>query len=159
MILYTHIDGVIYSKAALGERNYEGTVKIEHIAETIVLKVNPRSVSKANFAAAKAVSKETGTTAELSGGERSFSTASFILALWATMETPFRALDEFDVYMDTVNRQIAIKMMIEAARRTKEKQFILLSPLPMKIIDGLSGPDIKIIRLRQREDGQTTLSL
>jgi hypothetical protein len=49
-------------------------------------------------------------------------------------------------------------MMIDAARRHKHKQFILLSPLTMKILDNVrGGVDVKIIRMHPPSKGQTTL--
>jgi chromosome segregation ATPase len=67
-------------------------------------------------------------TKALSGGERSYSTVSLLLALWEAMENPFRAMDEFDVFMDSVNRQISIDLLIDAAREHKNRQFIFITP-------------------------------
>lgn len=39
------------------------------------------------------------TTSSLSGGERSYATVAFIMALWDCMELPFYFMDEFDVFM------------------------------------------------------------
>lgn len=38
-------------------------------------------------------------TSSLSGGERSYSTVAFLMALWECVELPFYFMDEFDVFM------------------------------------------------------------
>lgn len=48
----------------------------------------------------------------LSGGEKSFSQICFLLALWEAMGSPIRCLDEFDVFMDPVNRKTSIDMLV-----------------------------------------------
>ena len=48
----------------------------------------------------------------LSGGEKSFSTIALLLTLWDSVNCPIRCLDEFDVFMDDVNRRVALKMMV-----------------------------------------------
>jgi chromosome segregation ATPase len=60
---------------------------------SLLFKVQPGEGNKASFNDMRA----------LSGGERSFSTVCFILSLWSIAESPFRCLDEFDVYMVLLN--------------------------------------------------------
>jgi hypothetical protein len=83
------------------------------------------------------------------------------------MNAPFRALDEFDVFMvlslrlpkDAVNRRLAVKLLIESARTsTNSTQFILISPQNTSHIKELSGPDINIMKLNAPERNQTTLN-
>lgn len=94
-------------------------------------------------------------TKTLSGGEKSFSTISFLLALWDAMGSPIRCLDEFDVFMDNVNRDVAMNMMINAARLAAGKQYILITPNSMGSLQ--IADDMKIIKLTDPERGQTSL--
>ena len=94
-------------------------------------------------------------TKTLSGGEKSFSTICLLLSLWEAMGSPIRCLDEFDVFMDNVNRDVSMKMMIQAARRSVSRQFILITPQSMANVT--LGSDVKIIKMSDPERGQTTL--
>ncbi|PVV03804.1 hypothetical protein BB560_001714 [Smittium megazygosporum] len=83
-------------------------------------------------------------TKTLSGGEKSFTTISFLLSLWEAMSCPIRALDEFDVFMDAANRAISMRMIVKSARCSPDTQFIIISPQDMTI---KPAADIKILML------------
>uniref|UniRef100_A0A4W5L3A9 Si:dkey-119f1.1 n=1 Tax=Hucho hucho TaxID=62062 RepID=A0A4W5L3A9_9TELE len=79
----------MYFDSMLSQRGYIGKMMFEHKNETLSISVQPGVGDKAALSDMRS----------LSGGERSFSTVCFVLSLWAIAEAPFRALDEFDVYM------------------------------------------------------------
>ncbi|KAJ5573064.1 hypothetical protein N7450_010048 [Penicillium hetheringtonii] len=92
----------------------------------------------------------------LSGGEKSFSQICLLLALWEAMGSPIRCLDEFDVYMDHINRKMAIDMLMVAARRSVGRQFILITPGTKT--DITISPDVRVKELAEPERGQTSLN-
>ncbi len=73
-------------------------------------------------------------TKSLSGGERSFSTVAFLLSLWAIVESPILFLDEFDVFMDQVNRRFAMELMLNSAKEKLNGQYLFLTPQEMGFI-------------------------
>ncbi|KAF2466767.1 dna repair protein-like protein rad18 [Lindgomyces ingoldianus] len=131
----------------LSERNFRGHLDLDHLQQLLDIKVEP-DITKRNDAGRQ--------TKTLSGGEKSFSTICLLLALWDAMGSPIRCLDEFDVFMDSVNREISMKMMIGAARRSVGRQYILITPQAMS--SGIKNEgDVKIIRMNDPERGQTAL--
>ena len=99
-------------------------------------------------------------TRSLSGGEKSFSTVCFLLALWQAMYCPIRGLDEFDVFMDQVNRTMSVRMILDAAKSNQQTQYILITP--QSIDKNLrDSTDVKIHVLsdprKQWEGGQQTI--
>jgi len=94
-------------------------------------------------------------TRSLSGGERSFATACFILALWEVMDSPFRFLDEFDVFMDLVNRRMCMDLMLKAAEKKRGCQFVFLSPNNMSALAVANNPniDLKVFEMAPPRDG------
>ncbi|KAI8627546.1 P-loop containing nucleoside triphosphate hydrolase protein [Xylariaceae sp. FL1651] len=127
----------------LSERGFRGQLLLDHKAKKLEVVVEPDKT------------RENGrgrNTKTLSGGEKSFSSICLLLAIWDAMGSPLRCLDEFDVFMDNINRAISTNMLIAAARRSVGKQFILITP---NAIEGRANldKDVKIIRLtdpRQR---------
>lgn len=101
-----------------GKRNYEGDLYFDHEKQKLDLTM------KVNI---KAGDKNT-----LSGGERSFAAMCLILSIWPFIGCPVKILDEFDVFMDSVNRDTILKELIELFEQSG-LQIILITPLSMKL--------------------------
>lgn len=98
----------------LSERGFRGQLLIDHKNKTLDLIVEPEK-------AARRISGRT--TKTLSGGEKSFSSICLLLAIWEAMGSPLRCLDEFDVFMDQVNRAISTDMLVSDGWRAFIREF------------------------------------
>lgn len=87
----------------LSERAFRGKLTIDHKAKKLDVHVEPDITTK---------SGKGRQTKTLSGGEKSFSSICLLLSLWEAMGAPLRCLDEFDVFMDEVNRDVSTKMLV-----------------------------------------------
>eukprot|EP00955_Chlamydomonas_euryale_P049643 354314-Chlamydomonas_euryale.AAC.23 len=72
---------------------------------------------------------------QLSGGERSYVTVSFLLAVGKHTESPFRCMDEFDVFMDAVNRRTATETLLEFANENRILQNVFLTPQDIQAVE------------------------
>ena len=59
---------------------------------------------------------------------------SLILALWETIQPPFRMLDEFDVFMDMMNRNKSVEMILDFAMKHRDFQYFFLTPLNTEML-------------------------
>ncbi len=62
-----------------------------------------------------------------SGGERSTATMTFLLALQQHVQSPFRAVDEYDIHMDPRNREIIASLLISSVRGL-DAQYLAITP-------------------------------
>ncbi|KAF7704519.1 structural maintenance of chromosomes protein 6 isoform X1 [Silurus meridionalis] len=114
-----------------------GSMMFDHNNETLSISVKPPGRENDNVNDMRS----------LSGGERSFSTVCFILSLWEITESPFRCLDEFDVYMDMHNRRISLDLLLELSERQHLRQFIFITPLTTSHL-----PQSSHIKIHQLQD-------
>lgn len=82
----------------------------------------------------------------LSGGERSFATLSLLLAIGESLETPFRVMDEFDVFLDPIARKIAMDNLVKVAKNMEHRQFIFITPQDVSNLQ--TDPKLKIHKMQ-----------
>lgn len=106
----------------LNSRKFSGQLKFDHENASLNITVHPGKSKEA---------KECTDLKSLSGGERSYSTVAFLLSLWSIVESPILFLDEFDVFMDQINRNFAMELILTAAKENLNGQYVFLTPQEM----------------------------
>lgn len=115
---------------------YEGIMEIDHENKILDLKMKVHN------------SSVVGSKTTLSGGEKSFASICFLLSMWKCFKCPVKVLDEFDVFMDSVNRKNSIRSLLEFFKENMI-QVILITPLDTS---DLEHPDVDIKILRKPEN-------
>ena len=73
-----------------------------------------------------------------SGGERIVGTLAFLLALQKYVKSPFRAVDEFDVHLDPLNRERMIELLLSVARGEERTQYLIITPGRMPVTEEMN---------------------
>ncbi|CAR22883.1 DNA repair protein SMC6 [Lachancea thermotolerans CBS 6340] len=126
-------------KESLRFRNFSGGLNFNFSKETLNMLVKtpndekPRNVDT------------------FSGGEKSFSQISLLLATWRPMRSRIIALDEFDVFMDQVNRQIGTKLIMNKLSKESRTQTVIITPQDIGKIANFEDPGIRIHRMKDPE--------
>jgi chromosome segregation ATPase len=108
----------------MSQRGHAGRLVVSYQEGEMSLEVQLANTAPGNNGGSVTVTD----TKQLSGGERSYTTLSFTLSLNESSDSPFCAMDEWDVFMDAVARKVSLDKMMRYAEEHKEKQFILITP-------------------------------
>lgn len=84
----------------LKKRGWVGHIEVNHESGKLVIRVK--------LEGAKTAAQDLKT---LSGGERSFITICFLLALGKQLLAKFHCLDEFDVFMDSISQGVSAMLL------------------------------------------------
>lgn len=119
----------------LGLRGFKGRLRFNFEQKLLTMLVQTKSDSSKR------------TVESLSGGEKSFTQIALLLSIWKIMDSRVRGLDEFDVFMDSVNRTISIKLLLQELRNYPKSQSIFITPQDIAAIGDLDSEDVRIHRM------------
>mmetsp|Transcript_1024 Transcript_1024/g.884 ORF Transcript_1024/g.884 Transcript_1024/m.884 type:complete len:149 (-) Transcript_1024:66-512(-) len=120
----------------LNLKGSSGTLEFDHNERTLDLVVQKDNTDEGS---------QNKDVKALSGGERSFTTLALLVAMGERLETPFRVMDEFDVFLDPVSRKIALETLVEIAKKMDHRQFIFITPQDLSSI--VPGEKVKIFKM------------
>ncbi|KAI5903152.1 Structural maintenance of chromosomes protein 6 [Candida parapsilosis] len=129
---------------SMAERSFEDSMEIRGFRGTLNMDFEKR-ILELTVKTKKDDMKRT--VESLSGGEKSYTQIALLLAIWRTMNSRIRGLDEFDVYMDSVNRSISIKLLLHELARYPKSQNIFITPQDIAVVGDLSGDNVRIHKM------------
>lgn len=91
----------------------------------------------------------------LSGGEKSYTTLCFILALAEICQTPIRVMDEIDVFQDEASRHASFTTITQfCTQYLSNRQIIIITPLALP--NFTSNEAVRVVRLPDpvRQEGR-----
>lgn len=106
----------------LGLRGYTGVLSIEDKKRALI--ASAAREAEITGHSQRQVARETAT---LSGGEKSLTQIALLVAVWQTMHPGLVAMDEYDVFMDKVNRSTSLRCIGETVEKMK-MQCIIITP-------------------------------
>jgi chromosome segregation ATPase len=141
--------------AYMSQKGHSGSLVFDNEKKELKMQIKLDTSSAKEKEKIKAVED----TKSLSGGERSFSTVAFLLSLWQVIESPLRALDEFDIFMDAMYRKLAMEMVINEAEKKPNMQLIILTPHDTSAVPVHHKDKLKLVKLRPplRDENQRTM--
>ena len=81
-----------------------------------------------------------------SGGERTTATMAFLLALQQHVQSPFRAVDEYDIHMDPKNREMIADLLVSSVEGS-DSQYLAITPSQITF----TGKDVHIVTVQNIE--------
>lgn len=121
---------------SLALRGFKGKLEFDFARKRVITEVQTKD------------DKETRAVQSLSGGEKSFTQIAFLLSIWKVMKPRVCGLDEFDVFMDSVNRTIAIRLLLHELRNSNA-QSIFITPQDIAVVGDLQDSnDVRIHRIK-----------
>lgn len=120
----------------LALRGFKGKLEFDFAKKRVITEVQTKD------------DKQSRAVQSLSGGEKSFTQIAFLLSIWKVMKPRVCGLDEFDVFMDSVNRTIAIRLLIHELR-SSNAQSIFITPQDITAVGDLqNSEDVRIHQVR-----------
>mmetsp|Transcript_22413 Transcript_22413/g.34822 ORF Transcript_22413/g.34822 Transcript_22413/m.34822 type:complete len:300 (-) Transcript_22413:73-972(-) len=121
-----------YFSSYMAQRGFIGKLIFDFSAATLAISIEERAEKdKEGGEALGQKGKGKGgerSLSGLSGGERSYSTVCLLLALWRSLGGNFRAMDEFDVFMDSGNREASLLLLLQHCKAQRKQQYLFITP-------------------------------